>query len=390
MGIPVSQQAAIAKYIISKKLKGEKRYPLTLMLEPLFQCNLECPGCGKIDYDSHILKQRLSVEECMHAVDECGAPVVSIAGGEPLVHKDIKAIVDGFLARGKFIYLCTNAILMESKLDLFTPSDHFTFSVHLDGMRERHDESVGRKGVFDTAVAAIREAKRRGFRVNINTTLFTTANPQEVADFFDFATHDLKVDGITASPGYHYDHAPKQDVFLGRTQSKDLFRGIFKIKKARGSKWPMSHSGLFLDFVCGNQTYQCTPWSMPCRNVFGWQKPCYLLVDEGYEPTFKALMENTEWDHYGVGRNPKCANCMAHCGFEGTAAEDSFNHPLKAALAGLRGPRLEGPYAPELPLMYDPVTAKRGNVGTITSVPLSAITGGASCARPKAELANVD
>ncbi|TAM13002.1 MAG: adenosyl-hopene transferase HpnH [Nevskiaceae bacterium] len=390
MGIPVSQQAAIAKYIIGKKLKGEKRYPLTLMLEPLFQCNLECPGCGKIDYESHILKQRLSVEECMRAVDECGAPVVSVAGGEPLVHKDIKAIVDGFLARGKFIYLCTNAILLESKLDLFTPSDHFTFSVHLDGMRERHDESVGREGVFDTAVAAIREAKRRGFRVNINTTLFTTANPQEVADFFDFATNDLKVDGITASPGYHYDHAPNQDVFLGRTQSKELFRGIFKIKKDRSSKWPMSHSGLFLDFVCGNQTYQCTPWSMPCRNVFGWQKPCYLLVDEGYEPTFKALMENTDWDHYGVGRNPKCANCMAHCGFEGTAAEDSASHPLKAALAALRGPKLEGPFAPELPLMYDPAEFKRGQVSTITSVPLSSITGGASCARPKAELVNAD
>ncbi|MGH8399059.1 MAG: adenosyl-hopene transferase HpnH, partial [Gammaproteobacteria bacterium] len=316
------------------------------------QCNLACPGCGKIDYDSHILKQRLSIEECMHAVDECGAPMVSLAGGEPLVHNNIKEIVEGFIARGKYVYLCTNAILLEKKLDLFTPSNHLTFSVHLDGLRERHDESVGRAGVFDTAVSAIRVAKKRGFRVNINTTLFTTAKPAEVVEFFDFATEELKVDGITVSPGYHYEHAPRQDVFMGRRQSKELFRDIFRRKKAKYSKWPLSHSSLFLDFICGNQTYQCSAWSMPCRNVFGWQKPCYLLVDEGYEPTFKALMENTQWDHYGVGRNPKCANCMAHCGFEGTAADDTFAHPLKALAAFLRGPRTDGAMAPDMPVLY--------------------------------------
>jgi hopanoid biosynthesis associated radical SAM protein HpnH len=220
-------------------------------------------------------------------------------------------------------------------------------------MRERHDESVGREGIFDVAVSAIRAAKKRGFRVNINTTLFTTAKPDEVAEFFDFATNDLKVDGITVSPGYHYEHAPRQDVFMGRRQSKELFRNIFKRGKAKHSKWPLSHSSLFLDFVCGNQGYQCSAWSMPCRNVFGWQKPCYLLVDEGYAPSFSDLMEKTNWDNYGVGRNPKCANCMAHCGFEGTAAADSFAHPLKALWTSVRGPKLTGPFAADPPILYD-------------------------------------
>lgn len=353
MSIPFRQQLKVASYIVGRRLRGVKRYPLTLMLEPLFQCNLACPGCGKIDYDSHILKQRLSVEECLAAVDECGAPMVSIPGGEPLVHKDIKQIIEGIIARGKYVYLCTNAILLEKKLDLFTPSPQLTFSVHLDGMREQHDESVGREGVFDIAVSAIRAAKRRGFRVNINTTLFTNAKPDEVAEFFDFATNDLKVDGITVSPGYHYEHAPRQDVFMGRRQSKELFRAIFRRKREKHGKWPLSHSSLFLDFVCGNQGYQCSAWSMPCRNVFGWQKPCYLLVDEGYEKTFADLMQNTRWDDYGVGRNPKCANCMAHCGFEGTAADDAFRHPLKAFWVGLRGPRLAGAFVADPPILYD-------------------------------------
>src|SRR5690625_30243 len=353
MAVPVKQQMKVATYIIGKKLKGEKKYPLTLMLEPLFQCNLACPGCGKIDYEDDILRQRLSYEECMEAVDECGAPMVSLAGGEPLVHKDIKRIVEGFIAKGKFVYLCTNAVLLEKKLDLFKPSSHLTFSVHLDGMRADHHESVDREGVFDKATHAIREAKRRGFRVNINTTLFTTAQAEKVAEFFDFATNDLKVDGITFSPGFAYEHAPRQDVFMGRRQSKELFRKLFTTQKEKYGKWPLSQSSLFLDFVCGNQGYQCSAWSMPCRNVFGWQKPCYLLVDEGYVKTFRELMEDTNWEGYGVGRNPKCDNCMAHCGFEGTAAEDSFRHPLKAFWVSLRGPKLTGQYAEDPPIVYD-------------------------------------
>ena len=350
MAVPLRQQLKIAGYVVAKKLRGEKRYPLVLMLEPLFQCNLACAGCGKIDYEDSILRRRLSVEECLAAVDECGAPVVSIPGGEPLVHADIGAIVAGIVARRKFVYLCTNALLLEKRLDLFEPSVYLTFSVHLDGLRERHDESVCREGVFDVAVAAIRAAKKRGFRVNVNTTLFAGEDPRGVARFFDFASEELGVDGITVSPGYSYQHAPRQDVFLGRRQSKQLFRDVFR--ERRGAKWPLVHSSLFLDFICGNQNYRCTPWSNPTRNVFGWQRPCYLLVDEGYAQSFAELMRTTRWDDYGTGRNRKCDNCMAHCGYEGTAVDDAFRHPWKALLASLRGPRTEGDMAPEPEIDY--------------------------------------
>jgi hopanoid biosynthesis associated radical SAM protein HpnH len=321
------------------------------MLEPLFQCNLACPGCGKIDYDGETLKRRLSVAEALRAVDECGAPMVSIPGGEPLIHKEIVEMVEGIIARKKFVYLCTNAILLKQKLHLFEPSPYLTFSVHLDGDRERHDHSVDRKGVFDKAVEAISLALERGFRVTINCTLFQGEDPLRVAEFFDFAM-DLGVEGITLSPGYSYQHAPDQAAFLPREKSKQLFRDVFKIGAKRGSKWRFNQSGLFLDFLAGNQTYQCTPWSMPCYNIFGWQKPCYLLVDEGHAATFDELMNGTDWENYGFGRNPKCDNCMAHCGYEGTAVDDTFAHPLKALSEFLRGPRTQGEMAPELPVLY--------------------------------------
>lgn len=352
MSIPLVQQYRVARYILSKKLRGEKRYPLVLMLEPLFQCNLACAGCGKIDHSKDILQRRMSVEDALGAVDECGAPMVSIPGGEPLIHKDMPQIVAGIVARRKFVYLCTNAILLRKKLDDYSPSPYLTFSVHLDGLRERHDASVCQSGVFDKAVDAIETARDRGFRVNINCTLFQGENPDEVADFFDYVA-GLGVEGITISPGYSYEHAPRQDVFLPRSQSKTLFRNIFRNEKKRGSRWPISQSTLFKDFLAGNQAYQCTPWSNPTYNIFGWQKPCYLLVGEGYAPSFRALMEETEWERYGTGRNPKCDNCMAHCGYEGTAVNDTFAHPLKALRAWWRGPRTEGPMAPELPVLYD-------------------------------------
>jgi len=255
------------------------------------------------------------------------------------------------LARKKFVYLCTNALLLAKKIDEYKPSPYFTWSIHLDGLKERHDESVCQEGVFEKAVAAIELARDKGFRVNINCTLFDGEDADEVADFFDYAT-SLGVEGITVSPGYSYEHAPRQDVFLPRSKSKNLFRDIFRNQKKRETKWALNHSSLYLDFLAGNQTYQCTPWSNPTYNVFGWQKPCYLLVDEGYEPTFDALMNNTNWDAYGAGRNPKCDNCMAHCGYEGTAVEDTFAHPIKALKAAIRGPRTEGPLAPELPILY--------------------------------------
>ncbi len=370
MGIPAIQQYRVGRYILSQRLRGRSRYPLVLMLEPLFQCNLACMGCGKIDQPEDVLKQRMRVEDALKAVDDCGAPIVSIAGGEPLLHKELPQIVQGTVDRKKFVYLCTNALLLRKRLKDYTPSPYLTFSIHLDGNRERHDESVCQPGVFDRAVEAIREVLEKGFRVTVNCTLFLGEKPEEVADFFDNAM-SLGVEGITVSPGYSYQHAPRQDVFIPRTNSKELFRNIFRLGARRGSKWRFNHSSLFLDFLAGNQAYQCTPWSNPTYNLFGWQKPCYLLVDEGYAPSFKALMEETDWESYGTGRNPKCDNCMAHCGYEGTAVDDTFAHPLKALKTFLRGPRVDGPMAPDLPVLYSQQAAAHTGV---VSVPVSQIS----------------
>jgi hopanoid biosynthesis associated radical SAM protein HpnH len=282
-------------------------------------------------------------------VDECGAPIVSIPGGEPLIHKGIVQIVEGIIQRKKFVYLCTNALLLKKRLHEFTPSPYLTLSVHLDGNRERHDASVCEPGVFDRAVAAIRLALEQGFRVTINCTLFQNERPEEVAQFMDFCMA-LGVEGVTISPGYSYQHAPKQEVFLRRTASKQLFRDIFRI--GRGRRWKFNQSSLFLDFLAGNQAYQCTPWGNPTRNIFGWQKPCYLMSDEGCAASFKQLMEETEWDRYGIGRHPKCADCMVHCGYEPTAMNDTFAHPIKALKVALLGPRVNGPLTPELPITY--------------------------------------
>ncbi len=373
MSIPLLQQYRVARYIAGCKLRRRKRYPLVLMLEPLFQCNLACAGCGKIDYPKEILQKRMSLEDALAAVDECGAPIVSIPGGEPLIHKEMPQIVAGIVARKKFVYLCTNAILLARHIDEYVPSPYLTFSVHLDGNRERHDESVCQEGVYDKAVAAIRLARERGFRVTVNCTLFTGEDPGQVAEFFDTAM-GLGIEGITVSPGYSYSHAPRQDVFLERSASKRLFREIFRRRKQRKQRrkdWHFNHSALFLDFLAGNQSYQCTPWSNPTYNIFGWQRPCYLLSDEGYAPSFRALIEDTEWERYGVGRNPRCNNCMAHCGYEGTAVDDAFSHPLKALSVALRGPRTRGPMAPELPIVYRADVAA-GPVQTVR-IPVSSV-----------------
>ncbi|MGH8790677.1 MAG: adenosyl-hopene transferase HpnH [Cupriavidus necator] len=347
MAIPLLQVARVGAYIVGKHLSRQKRYPLALMLEPLFRCNLACSGCGKIDYPDPILNQRLSVQECLEAVDECGAPVVSIAGGEPLLHKDMPQIVQGIIARRKFVYLCTNALLMEKKLDQYQPSPYFIWSVHLDGDREMHDRSVCQEGVYDRCVEAIRLAKARGFRVNINCTLFNDAQPERVAKFFD-SVKALGVDGITVSPGYAYERAPDQQHFLNRGKTRQLFRDILSRGRA-GKNWAFSQSTLFLDFLAGNQTYHCTPWGNPARTVFGWQRPCYL-VGEGYAATFRELMEETDWDAYGTGNYEKCADCMVHSGYEATAVADTFAHPLKALGVSLRGVRTSGPMAPDIAL----------------------------------------
>jgi hopanoid biosynthesis associated radical SAM protein HpnH len=347
LGIPLLQKIHVGSYLIRQNLMGRKRYPLVLMLEPLFRCNLACAGCGKIDYPDDILNQRISVEDALTAVDECGAPVVSIAGGEPLLHKELPTIVKGIIARRKFVYLCTNALLMEKRMKDYEPSQYFVWSVHLDGDKEDHDKSVCQAGTYDRAVAAIKAAKARGFRCNINCTLFNNADPERMAKFFD-TVMELGVDGITVSPGYAYERAPDQQHFLNRQTTKQLFRDIFK-RGDGGKRWSFSQSGLFLDFLAGNQTYHCTPWGNPTRTVFGWQKPCYLL-GEGYAKTFKELMESTDWDAYGVGNYEKCADCMVHSGFEATAVQDTFKHPLKALASAVKGIKTDGDMAPDISL----------------------------------------
>jgi len=320
MGVPISQMWTVATYVLEQKIKGRKRYPLVLMLEPLFRCNLACAGCGKIQYPTHVLKQNLSAEECFRAVDECGAPMVSIPGGEPLMHPQIAEIVEGLVARKKYIYLCTNALLLKEKIDLFKPSKYLTFSVHVDGERDHHDFSVCREGGYDIAIDGMREALARGFRVTTNTTLFDGADPNSVRAFFD-EMMDLGVEGMMLSPGYSYDKAPDQSHFLGRARTRRLFRAMLANRKA---KWVFNQSPLFLEFLMGKRDYPCTPWGMPTFNLFGWQKPCYLLQD-GYADTFEELMQTTEWANYGTeSGNPKCANCMVHSGYEASAVNDTF------------------------------------------------------------------
>ena len=320
MAVPVSQMWTTATYVLGQKLKGRKRYPLVLMLEPLFRCNLACAGCGKIQYPAHVLKSQLTPEECFRAVDECGAPTVSIPGGEPLLHPQIGEIVEGLVARKKYIYLCTNALLLKEKLHLFKPSKYLTFSVHMDGQREHHDFSVCLEGGYEKAIEGIKAALAGGFRVTTNTTLFDGADPKSVRAFFD-EMMELGVEGMMLSPGYSYDKAPDQQHFLGRARTRRLFRAMLS---NRDKKWKFNQSALFLEFLMGKREYSCTPWGMPTYNVFGWQKPCYLLQD-GYADTFAELLEATAWENYGTeSGNPKCANCMVHSGYEASAVDDMF------------------------------------------------------------------
>ena len=326
MGVPVSQMWTVASYVLRQKISGRKRYPLVLMLEPLFRCNLACAGCGKIQYPAHVLKKNLTPEQCFKAVDECGAPMVSIPGGEPLLHPQIDQIVAGLVKRKKYIYLCTNALLLKEKLDLFKPSKYLTFSVHMDGQKEHHDFSVCREGGFEIALEGIREAVKRGFRVTTNTTLFDGTDANSVRAFFD-EMMQLGVEGMMLSPGYSYDKAPDQQHFLGRARTRRLFGAILSNRK---KNWKFNQSPLFLEFLMGKRHYKCTPWGMPTYNIFGWQKPCYLLQD-GYCDSFAELIETTEWERYGTeSGNRKCANCMVHSGYEASAVDDTFG-----SLAGI-------------------------------------------------------
>jgi hopanoid biosynthesis associated radical SAM protein HpnH len=332
MGVPASEAIVVSRYLLKQKLQGRKRYPLVLMLEPLWRCNLACVGCGKIQHPEPILNTYLSPEECWAAADECGAPVISIAGGEPLIHPQIDKIVEGLVARKKFVRLCTNAILLERWLPKLKPSKYLCFTIHLDGMRDLHDDMVDRKGIFDKAVAGIREAKRLGFRVATNTTVFGDSSPEEMRNLFNFLMDDLDIEGMQISPGYDYPAAPNQAVFLQRPQMIQNFKAIFSLPDRK--KWRFNHTPMFLDFLQGNVAMQCTAWGNPTRTVLGWQRPCYLM-NEGYVQTFRELMEETEWDRYGYGRDSRCTNCMAHCGYEATAVTATMASPLEGVRAGL-------------------------------------------------------
>jgi hopanoid biosynthesis associated radical SAM protein HpnH len=331
MAVSMRQSLRLGAYLAKQKLARREKFPLVVELEPLFACNLACAGCGKIQYPAQILKQRMPVEQAIGAIEECGAPMVSIAGGEPLIHPEMDQIVAELIRRKRFVYLCTNALLMVKKMDKFKPSPYFSWAVHIDGLRERHDASVCEEGVFDKAVDAIKEAKRRGFRVTTNTTFFNTDTPQTVREVLDFLNDDLEVDQMMISPAYAYEKAPDQEHFLGVKETNELFRKAFG--EGNRKKWRLNHSPLFLDFLEGKVDYQCTAWGIPSYSIFGWQKPCYLMSD-GYVKTYKELVEETDWSKYGRGNDPRCANCMAHCGYEPSAVlatMSSLKETLRAA-----------------------------------------------------------
>ena len=332
MPVPLRQSVRIAAYLAEQRLRRREKFPLLVELEPLFQCNLACAGCGKIQHPEHVLRRRMPVAQAVEAIEECGAPMVSIAGGEPLIHPEIDDIVGELVARGKFVYLCTNALLMERKLEQFAPSPYFAWAVHLDGLRERHDESVCREGVFDKAVAAVRAAQRRGFRVTTNTTFFTHDSPSTVRRVLDFLNDELGVDQMMISPAYAYEKAPDREHFLGVRQTRELFREAFA--DGRRKRWRLNHSPLFLDFLEGKVDLRCTAWGIPSYSVFGWQRPCYLMAD-GYAKTYQELLDTTDWEAYGRGRDPRCGNCMAHCGYEPTAVL-AASRSLKQSLRAVR------------------------------------------------------
>jgi hopanoid biosynthesis associated radical SAM protein HpnH len=333
MPVTLRQSLRVAGYLAKQKVRGVERFPLLVELEPLFQCNLACSFCGKIQYPDYILKQRMPVDQALAAIEEAGAPMVSIAGGEPLVHPEVDVITAELIRRKKFVFLCTNAILMEKKLGNFKPSPYFSWVVHLDGMRERHDRFVERDGIFDKAISGIRAAKAQGFRVSTNTTFLNTDTPQTVRDVLDFLNDELKVDSMQISPAYAYEKAPDQEHFPGVTQTRKLFSAAFADGKRK--KWRLNHTPLFLDFLEGKVDFQCTPWGIPSYSIFGWQRPCYLMSD-GYAKTYKELIETTDWSAYGRGHDDRCANCMAHCGYEPTAvlhSMSSLRESLRAVVA---------------------------------------------------------
>jgi hopanoid biosynthesis associated radical SAM protein HpnH len=332
--MPLRQSVRLGRYLMAQKLKRKDKFALLVELEPLFACNLKCGGCGKIAQPHELLKQRMPVEQAVNAIEESGAPMVSIAGGEPLMHPQIDEIVRQLLQRKKIVFLCTNALLLPKHLHKFKPHRNFAWMVHIDGLKERHDASVNKDGGFEGAVEAIRLAQRAGFRVLTNTTFFSNDTPQDVIGVLDYLNNVVQVDNMQISPAYAYERAPDQEHWLGVEETRRLFREAFA--GGRRKKWRLNHSPVFLDFLEGKRELACTAWGIPSYSLLGWQRPCYLL-DDGYAQTYHELIETTDWNAFGRGKDPRCANCMAHCGYEPTAViatMGSLRETLRAAIGG--------------------------------------------------------
>jgi len=331
MRFPFSLTRSMTGYLIKKRLAGQKRFPLVLMLEPLHACNLACAGCGRIREYADTVEQRLSLEECLAAVDECPAPVVSVCGGEPLIYPGIEELVDKIVARPRHVYLCTNGFLLEKKLGGFRPSDRLFINVHLDGMESTHDPGAGREGVFARAIAGIQAAKRAGFMVCTNTTVYKQTDVHEIAVLFEYLTQ-LGVDGMMISPAYGYQAVQEFDpfgadhLFMTRDEVHAKFRQVRELLR----RFRLVASPIYLDFLCGGRELSCAAWASPTRNVRGWKGPCYLITDAHY-PSCQQLTDATDWDRLGPGKDPRCEHCLVHCGFE-PAAVLAANRRFRDAL----------------------------------------------------------
>ncbi len=322
-GQPLGLSLKVSWYLMKMRLTRREKFPLTMILEPLEKCNLACIGCGRIHEYEPVIDKLMTVEEAMRAVDDCDAPVVSIAGGEPTMHPQIGEIVAGIIERGKYVYLCTNALLFKKAFKVIPPSPKFSFVVHLDGLRETHDIAVDRKGVYDVAIKMIKEAKERGYRVCTNTTLYSGNQPVEYHELFAML-NDLGVEGMMVSPGFEYKEVADQPIFMQRQEAQNFFRRIFEGTK-KGTRF--YNNPLYRDFLQGKRDYECSQWSTPTYTVMGWRKPCYLLSTEGHAETFIELMDTTPWDKYGYGKDSRCDTCMMHCGYEGSAIMEAMSKP---------------------------------------------------------------
>ena len=320
---PIELSFRLALYLLKNRLAGRKRFPLVTMLEPLEMCNLACAGCGRIREYQPVIDKMMPVDVALDAVKESGAPIVSIAGGEPTIHPKIDEIINRLIEQKYFVYCCTNGLLLDRMLPKIPPSKYFCWVIHMDGMEEKHDESVARKGVFKKAVQGIELALSQGYRVCTNTTIFKNSDVEDLWEMFRLVKK-IGVEGSMISPGYDFEDAPDRDLFLTRQESRNIFKKLLDPTRTGGMKF--YNNPLYLNFLQGDREYQCTAWSNPTYTVLGWRKPCYPLADEHVQDV-NELYEAGLWQKYGVGNDPRCANCMMHCGFESATIFQAISTP---------------------------------------------------------------